>query len=100
MELTQLTALGAQQALQAIEPALFDAVVLQAIDQGEQQRVGLLDRRLCLRGQGLRKVGHRHFLVMQMVLARIPGFPDHDGGHGQAHREQQKHHRANLEAGH
>ncbi|MNF80579.1 hypothetical protein D3C84_628260 [compost metagenome] len=100
MNLAQLTALGREQPLEPWHLARGDAVVFKPVDQREQQRIGLLDRRLCLRGQGLRKVGHGHFLVVQMVLARVPGFPDHDGGHGQAHREQQKHHRANLEASH
>ncbi|MNZ75509.1 hypothetical protein D3C78_939870 [compost metagenome] len=66
MELAQLTALGAEQTRQ---PGFIHAVVLQTIDQGEQQRIGLLDRGLRLRCQGLRKVGHRHFLVPQVVLA-------------------------------
>ncbi|MNM89785.1 hypothetical protein D3C81_1020220 [compost metagenome] len=97
MELAQLTALGVEQQRQ---PGFIHAVVFQTIDQGEQQRVGLLDRCLRLRCQGLRKVGHRHFLVMQVVLARAPGFPDHDSHHRQAHCEQQDHRRADLEPGH
>ncbi|MNM89907.1 hypothetical protein D3C81_1021490 [compost metagenome] len=66
MELAQLTALGIEQCRQ---PGLIHAVVFQTIDQREQQRIGLLDRCLCLRSQRLRKVGHHHFLVMQVVLA-------------------------------
>ncbi|MNP29344.1 hypothetical protein D3C76_1223640 [compost metagenome] len=99
MHLAQLTALGAEQALQAIEPAVFDAVVFQAIDQGKQQRIGLLDRRLRLRGQGLRKVGQCDFLVMQVVLTRGPGLPGNDHHHRQAHGNQQGHCRTDLEPG-
>ncbi|MNP61651.1 hypothetical protein D3C76_1568650 [compost metagenome] len=66
MELAQLIALGVEQLRQ---PGLIDSLVLQTIDQGEQQRISLLDRGLRLRRQGLRKVGHHHFLVMQAILA-------------------------------
>ncbi|MNF75732.1 hypothetical protein D3C84_578120 [compost metagenome] len=99
MQLTQLTALGAEQALQMWQPGRVEAVAFEAFHQRKQQRIGLLDRRLRLRGQGLRKVGHRHFLVMQMVLARTPRFPDHDDNHGQAHCNKQYHRGAYLDPG-
>ena len=43
VDLTQFIALGAEQALQAIQLPRPDALVFQAINQPEQQRIGLFD---------------------------------------------------------
>ena len=97
MKLLQLITLGAEQTLQPGQLLRVDAFVFEAVYQGKEQRIGLFDRRLRLRRQGLRQVGHRHFFVMQVVLARGPGFPDHYRRHRQAHRHEQSHRVADLE---